>query len=606
MHAPQSVALAASPSLFASVRQLLTTMSHRRRRQFFLVLALMIAGASAEVITIGAVFPLLAVLTEPSRINDLPLLMQVLMFFGARQPSDILYYLVALFVLAVVVAAVIRLLLTRTTYSFVFGFGHDLSVETQRRILSQPYSYHVAHNSSDVVSSLEKIQVLVFNVLLQGMQAAIAAVISVLIVAALVFIDAFSATIAAVAFCLLYLGVSLITHKRLKANSDAIGTSYAARVQIVQESLGGIRDIILDDARDVFVDAFKNADRRLAVARASTNFLGAAPRFIIEAAGAALIAALALIVSQREGGLAGALPILGALAFGAQRLLPLVQQVFLGWTFARGNWSTVADVLRLLSLPMSRHFEADPDREPLPFRSEIRLNDVCFTYPGRSAPAVVGIDLRIPRGSRVALIGETGSGKSTLADLIMGLLVPDSGCITVDGISLSEVTRRTWKRCIAHVPQSVFLADTTIARNIALSSSDEHLDINRIAEAARRAQMHSFIDTLPEGYDTVVGERGIRLSGGQRQRLGIARAIYKQAPVLVLDEATSALDDATEAAVMNALDSLGHEGRTIIMIAHRLTTIASSDIVARLHNGRVVELGSFQDVVGNTPDFESL
>lgn len=581
-------------------------MSQRRRRQFFLVLALMIAGAVAEVITIGAVFPLLAILTDPSRINDLPLLMQVLMYFGARQPSEILLSVVAFFISAVVLAAGVRLLLTKTTYLFVFGFGHDLTVDIQRRILSQPYSYHVAHNSSDVVSSLEKIQVLVFNVFLQGMQATIAAVISVLIVGALLFVDASSTLIATFAFCIIYTGVSLITHKRLKANSDAIGTSYAARVQIVQESLGGIRDIILDDAREVFVDAFTSADRKLAMARASTNFLGAAPRFVIEAAGAVLIAALALIVSEREGGLAGALPILGALAFGAQRLLPLVQQIFLGWTFTKGNWSTVADVLRLLSLRMPRHSEADAHRKPLPFRSEIRLNNVCFTYPGRSAPAVGGIDLTIPRGSRIALIGETGSGKSTLADLMMGLLVPQSGSITVDGISLSEITGPRWKRCIAHVPQSVFLADTTIARNIALSSSEEQLDINRIAEAARRAQMHSFIDMLPEGYDTVVGERGIRLSGGQRQRLGIARAIYKQAPVLVLDEATSALDDATEAAVMNALDSLGHEGRTIIMIAHRLTTIASSDIVARLHNGRLVELGSFQDVVGNTPDFESL
>ena len=230
--------------------------------------------------------------------------------------------------------------------------------------------------------------------------------------------------------------------------------------------------------------------------------------------------------------------------------------------------------------------------EPLPFRDRIRVEHVNFAYASRRAPALEDVSFEIPRGRRVALIGKTGSGKSTLADLLMGLLEPGAGRITIDGVLLTRENRRSWQRSIAHVPQAIFLADASIARNIALGVPAKTIDLPRVREAGRKAQLDEFVDTLPEGYDTHVGERGIRLSGGQRQRLAIARAIYKQVLVLVLDEATSALDDETEAAVMHALDQLGEEGRTIIMIAHRMTTIARADIVVRLDNGRVAQIDS--------------
>jgi ATP-binding cassette subfamily B protein len=207
----------------------------------------------------------------------------------------------------------------------------------------------------------------------------------------------------------------------------------------------------------------------------------------------------------------------------------------------------------------------------------------------------------IPQGSRVALIGRTGSGKSTLTDLLMGLLEPTSGQITVDGEPLVGAARRGWQRCIAHVPQAIFLADTTIARNIAFGVRPEKVDHQRVIEAARMAQLQDVIAALPHGFDTMIGERGVRLSGGQRQRLGIARAVYKAAPVLVLDEATSALDDATEAAVTRALEELGAAGLTVIMVAHRLSTIAQCDIVARIENGRISAVGSYSDVIGVVP-----
>jgi ABC-type multidrug transport system fused ATPase/permease subunit len=228
--------------------------------------------------------------------------------------------------------------------------------------------------------------------------------------------------------------------------------------------------------------------------------------------------------------------------------------------------------------------------KPLPLTRSIVLQDVTFAYPTRRSPAVQNVSLEIPRGSTVALVGRTGSGKSTLADLIMGLIQPKSGSILIDGLPLTDSLSRRWQLGIAHVPQSIFLADDSIARNIAFTVAANAVDRERVIEAAVRAQLHEFVMELEDGYDTPVGERGVRLSGGQRQRLAIARAIYKQAPVLILDEATASLDDATEAAVLSALQSLANEGRTIVMIAHRLSTIQQADYVIRLENGRVVDV----------------
>jgi ABC-type multidrug transport system fused ATPase/permease subunit len=586
------------------LRQLYAFMSPRRRRQFHLVTLLMLVGAFAELVSIAAILPFLSLLADAELMRDIPLLPDFLYAVGAVTRNQQLVAATALFGATVLIAAAIRLLLAWAGQKFIFRLGHDIGVEIQRRVLSQPYSYHVSQNTSSVIASLEKVQVLVFNVLLQLMQGAIAAVLAIFIVAGLFAMDPFTAALSATAFGAMYALVTVATKGSLHRNSVLINGLYSQRVQLIQESLGGIRDIIIDDSQPVFLEAFRQADDRLARSKAITAFIAVAPRFVIEAAGMILLAALALIIADREGGLAGALPILGALALGAQRLLPLIQQVYYGWSAYAGNRAVAGDVLNLLGMPVPEHATVVAKRAaPLSFKREIRIEGVSFAYAGRSEPALSAVSLTIPRGARVALIGQTGSGKSTLADLLMGLLEPGSGQILVDGVPLVGEARRAWRQSIAHVPQAIFLADTSVERNIAFGVAPEQIDRDRVVDAARRAELHSFLAGLPDGYQTPVGERGVRFSGGQRQRLGIARAIYKAAPVLVLDEATSALDSATEEAVTQALADLGDRGMTIIMIAHRLSTIENCDIVVRLENGRVVATGSYQEVVrGNVGD----
>jgi ABC-type multidrug transport system fused ATPase/permease subunit len=400
--------------------------------------------------------------------------------------------------------------------------------------------------------------------------------------------------LAAVLVLALYAIVLGSIRGRLAKYVAIIGSGYEERLQSAQESLGGIRDVILDQSQRIHVDRFARIDQRFMNARSSTAVLASAPRFLVESIGLSLIALLAVLVAARPGGVLAALPVLGALALGAQRLLPLASQLFGGWASLSVTRPFLADIAKLLDLPIGNGCNRIC---PQALRREIRFEDVSVRYTGRSNDAVRGLNLAISKGQRIALVGPTGSGKSTLADLLMGLVEPTSGTISVDGETLTAAVLPGWRSAIAHVPQVIFLADDSIARNIAMGVAAE-LDMARVRKAADAAQLTAFIDELPGGFDTRIGERGIRLSGGQRQRLALARAIYKDAPVLVLDEATSALDEATESAVLGALDQLTADGRTIVIIAHRLSTVAKCDTVYQLEDGVIVRSGPFAELFG--------
>lgn len=558
-------------------------------------MALMVVGAVAELATLGSLLPLLSLLAGVNQPARIPSLARLFAAAGATTPREQIWFAVILFAAMALFAGTIRLWLNWSTQMFTALLGHELSVDVQRRVLAQPYPFHLTHNSSEAVAAIDTVQSLVLHVLLQLIYATAAAFIALVIVAALIYVDPFTAAIAAAAFSLLYLFVTAITRPRLARNSELIRTTYEERVRIVQESVGGIRDVIIDGAQGLYLDTFSKVSSRYGIASATTTFIAAAPRFIIEAAGMAVIALVALLIADREGGLANALPLLGAVALGAQRLLPLLQQVYHGWASISGHRSVLFEVLERLRLPIPADTGSGSAVEPLPFRDEISVAGVSFAYPGSKLSVLDEVTLEIPRGSIIGVVGKTGAGKSTLADLIMGLIEPTEGQITVDGVRLLGEERRRWQRCVAHVPQAIFLADSSIEQNIAFAVRPEDIDRDRVRAAAACAQLHEFVTSLPDSYGTKIGERGIRLSGGQRQRLGIARAIYKQAPVLVLDEATSALDDVTETAVMEALAALGREGRTIIIIAHRLSTLAWCGQLVRLEGGRLAQLGTHAD-----------
>jgi ATP-binding cassette subfamily B protein len=308
-----------------------------------------------------------------------------------------------------------------------------------------------------------------------------------------------------------------------------------------------------------------------------------------------LIIALAYSLAQQDDGIAKAIPILGALALGAQRMLPVLQQAFSAWSSIQSGQASLSDTLELLEQPLPSHADQGSIR-PLTFTRSISLQQLWFRYAPQSSYVLQDVSFAIAKGSRVGFMGTTGSGKSTLLDIVMGLLQPTDGTLVVDDCVITSVNNRSWQTHIAHVPQAIFLADTTIEENIAFGVPKNQIDHKRVCQAAKQAQIAETIELWPERYQTFVGERGIRLSGGQRQRIGIARALYKQADIIIFDEATSALDSDTEQAVMHAIESLGQD-LTLLIIAHRLTTLKSCSQIIELEDGEIKRIGSYQDII---------
>lgn len=560
----------------------------RRRIQLLLLLGLMLLGALAEVVSLGAIVPFLALLVDPAQALQKPFLAWLRVFLAPGSAEDARWLFTLLFAATAVTAGVVRVALVYAIAKINFGIGHELGSEVYRRTLHQSYEVHVARNSSEVLGGLNKVEIVVWVV--YHLLTTISSVfMAMFIVTALVLIDPIVAAVALLGFGGIYVAVSLVSRMRLSRNSQVIGTAYNMRVQTVQEGLGGIRDVLLSHAQHLFLRRFNEIDWPFRQAQASNSIIQPTPRFVVEALGLVLFAFLGYYMTSSGGGIAAAIPTLGALALGAQRLMPLLQQAYQGWVYVAGNRQALVDVLELLQQPVER--EAGAHVTPLPFEREIRFEKVSFRYQPQLPYVLHELDLTIPKGARVGFIGTTGSGKSTVMDLLMGLLLPSAGRILVDNAPLAGTTRLAWQRNVAHVPQAIFLADASFAENIAFAVPVEQIDLARVRQAAERAQISEFIESSKDGYAVTVGERGVRLSGGQRQRLGIARALYKQAEVLVFDEATSALDNETEAAVMQAIQSLDGE-LTIVIIAHRLSTLQGCDIIYRLDNGRIVPVGA--------------
>ena len=453
-----------------------------------------------------------------------------------------------------------------------------------------PGSWHferIALEDAEAVMALfaaERPAVVALNSLLQLITSA---VVAVGLLMGLLVIDAPVAVAAAALFGSAY-GVLAITARReLRRNGQRIAEASSQQLKALQEGLGAIRDVLLDGSQPTYLQIYRQADRPQRQLQAKNIFLGAFPRYALEALGMVAIALLgSLLVLQRGSG-AAVIPLLGALALGAQRILPALQQIYRGWALLKGYNAAIQAVLAMLNQPLPPQVAV---AEPLPLREGIRLAGVHFRYMPEQPEVLRGLDLAIRRGERIGLIGSTGSGKSTTVDLLMGLLAPSAGRVLVDGMDLHDPAHperlAAWRAAIAHVPQSIYLADSSIAENIAFGVPRDQIDLVRVKQAAAQAQIASFIEARPEGYGSFVGERGIRLSGGQRQRIGIARALYKQARVLVFDEATSALDMDTEAAVVSAIEGLSRD-LTLVMIAHRLSTLSRCDRVIELTNGTV-------------------
>jgi ABC-type multidrug transport system fused ATPase/permease subunit len=580
-----------STKIPALLRQLFEYISQRRRYQTFLLLILTLFSSLAEIMSLGAVVPFIAILTQPEQVLVFPVIGEFVKIWGITTADELILPIAVIFAGAAVIAGSFRLLLLWVGIRLIKSVGADLSIEVYRRTLYQPFRVHVARNSNEVISGVIQKVDLATGVLMSVVTLVTSLMLFTAILITLLVIDPIVASTAAFTFGIFYVLIAWFSRKKLSNNGKQIAHNQTQVVKSLQEGLGAIRDIILDSSQTIYCAVYGKSITQLQRADSENTFINQAPRYFMEMVGLVLVSGLAYSLSYKSSDIATSLPVLGALALGAQKLLPLLQKIYGSWATMKGGQAALVDVLELLDQPLPTYI-ADDVIAPYDFKDSIRLKNIKFRYSDESAWVLDGINLSIPKGARIGFIGSTGSGKSTTLDLIMSLLDPTEGKLLVDEKEVSSTEVHQWQKNIAHVPQSIFLADCSIAENIAIGIDPTLIDMERVRLAAEQSQISKFIDTLPEKYFTDVGERGVRLSGGQRQRIGIARALYKKAKVIVFDEATSALDSGTETAVMNAIESL-NRNITILIIAHRLTTLRSCDRIIKLEHGKIVEQGSY-------------
>ena len=564
-----------------------------------LLLVLMVGASFAEILSIGAVLPFLAVLTAPERIFQLSAAQPFIKALGMKNPSQLLLPLTIIFGLAALLSGGVRLFLLWASTRLSYATGADLSISIYRRTLYQPYSVHVARNSSEIINGISTKTNTVIYTFTSILNLISSIIILLAILITLVSVDPVIALAAFGGFGLLYALIIKITQSRLVVNSQRIAHESTQVIKSLQEGLGGIRDVLIDGTQAAYCQIYRNADLPLRHAQGNNSFISMSPRYALEALGMLLISALAYMLALQPNGIAKAIPVLGVLALGAQRLLPVLQLAYSSWSGIQGGQASLKDALELLEQPLPDYAD-QPPAKPLMFYKKIELKNLLFRYTEQTPLVLNNLNLMIPKGSRTGFIGLTGSGKSTLLDVVMGLLQPTDGALEIDGQPITSANNRAWQAHIAHVPQAIYLSDSTIEENIAFGIPKGNIDHKRVKQAAQQAQIAHIIESWPKKYKTYVGERGIRLSGGQRQRIGIARALYKQADVIIFDEATSALDNDTEQAVMEAIESLGNE-LTILIIAHRLTTLKNCTQVVELGEEGIKRIGSYREIVSNEP-----
>ncbi len=588
----------ANQPIITLLKSLWRHINPRRRGQFGMLLVLMLLASFAEILSIGAVLPFLGVLTAPERIFELPAAQSVIQALKLSEPKQLLLPLTAAFCTAALIAGAMRLLLLWASTRLSYTTGADLSISIYHRTLYQSYSVHCARNSSEVINGISGKTNSVIFVITMVLTLISSATLLTTILIALLSVNPLIALVAFGGFGLIYAVIIRLTRKQLAINGARIARESTQVIKSLQEGLGGIRDVLIDGSQATYCQIYSNADLPLRRAQGSNSFIGASPRFAMEALGMMLIAALAYSLAQQTNGIAKAIPVLGAFALGAQRLLPVLQQFYSAWSGVKGGQASLQDALELLDQPLP-NYASKSAAKPLPFKQNISLKQLSFRYSPQMPYVLKQINLTIAKGSRIGFMGTTGTGKSTLLDIVMGLLQPTSGRMEIDGQVITSSNSRSWQAHIAHVPQAIFLADSTIEENIAFGVPKDKIDSKRVRQAAQQAQIADSIETWSNQYQTLVGERGIRLSGGQRQRIGIARALYKQADVIIFDEATSALDDETEKAVMQAIESLS-KNLTILIIAHRLTTLKSCTQIVELGEGKIKRIGTYQKIVSGS------
>ena len=593
-----------------STRQILAIFSTAERLRFLCVFLAMLGMGVLQMAGVGVILPFVSLLSNPSSVHQHAVLQALYSGLGFNSINDFLILIGSVLLVVLVASNAVTAFTIWLMTHFAWGVQRRISARLLAGYLRQPYEAFLNQNSAETGKNiLYESQQFANGVLLSVLRAIAFGVTVLMIIAFLLWMKPLLALVVTAIFGSAYLLIYLtirrallwIGHQRMQANTE--------RFQAVDEAFGSVKEVKVLGREPYFLERYDRSAATFATAMAQSQVIGQIPRYAIEGLAFGIVMAAMLWLLANGDSMQSALPVASAFVVAGYRLLPALQQLYQGITQWRFNQSVVDTLHRDLaehdaqasctcgSASVTEPRDVPFEQSKLPFEHAIELENVDYYYPAAEQPALRNLSLSIQKNSFVALTGATGAGKTTLADLILGLLAPDAGQIRVDGTVLTDANRHAWQANIGYVPQEIFLTDSSIAGNIAYGLPKEAIDRPAVERAARIANIHDFItQKLPSGYNTFVGERGVRLSGGQRQRIGIARALYHDPKVIVLDEATSALDNATERRIVEELDAM-RGGRTLIVIAHRLTTVQKCHKVFMLDEGRLAAEGTYDEVV---------
>ena len=590
-------------NLLYELKLIFKKLSHRDRQLFLILTVLLLISSGSELISLGAIVMYMDVLSNPEKILNNSNFDGVRNFISIDTNNELVLSISLLLVLIIGTSNLLRIFTIKFQNSLSATISTRISTQVYNNTIQQPFNFHIDRNTSELISSvMEDTRQLYINII---MPLILLISNSFLMVAILLGLTITNWQLSSIGFCsigIVYLIIYKFKNSVLRQNSTVLVQSSRKQIEIVRESLGGIREVLIEKNQKFFQDKYLEADTEYRQATASNVFISTTPRYTIETIAVILVVCLALVLNE-DGDFSQTIPLLSAIVFASNRILPLLQQQFIAISKIQGARTSLTRIVWSLNLPIPNYYNLS--RERLNFRKSLSFQNVWFRYKSSSTWILKNLCFNIEANTTVALVGSSGSGKSTIADLILGLLQPQKGSILIDDRPLIGKKVIQWQNAIAHVPQSIFLVDGTVAENIAFGLSEDRIDFERVVEAAKLAKIDKFVRQLPQKYNSKVGERGSRLSGGQRQRIGIARALYKRASVIVFDEATSSLDSQTEREVMESINELSNK-ITIILIAHRLSTIKNSDRIIEINDGRVVNQGTYDRLLEVSSSFKKM
>ena len=589
-------------NLLYELKLIFKNLSHRDRKLFIILTILLLVSSGSELISLAAIVKYMDVLSNPEKIFNDSNFEGVRNFISIDTSNELVLVISLLLVFVIGASNLLRILTIKFQNSLSATISTRISTQVYNNTIQQPFEFHINRNTSELIGSvMEDTRQLYINIIMPLILLIGNSFLMLVILLGLTVADWQLSSIGFCSIGIVYLVIYKFKNSVLRQNSTILVQSSQKQIEIVQQSLGGIREVLIEKNQKFFQDKYLKADTEYRQATASNVFIGTTPRYIIETIAVILVVCLALFLNE-DGDFSQTIPLLSAIVFASNRILPLLQQQFIAISRIQGARTSLTRIIWCLNLPVPNY---DPSEERLNFRKSLSFQNVWFRYKSSSEWILKDLCFQVKANTTVALVGSSGSGKSTIADLILGLLLPQKGAVLVDDRSLTGRKVIQWQNAIAHVPQSIFIVDGTVAENIAFGLGEDKIDFDRVVEAAKLARIDEFVRQLPEKYNSRVGERGSRLSGGQRQRIGIARALYKRASVIIFDEATSSLDSKTEREVMESINGLNNK-ITIILIAHRLSTIKNSDRIIEISDGRVVNQGTYDRLLEISPSFRKM